>query len=57
MTIFLRLQGHGTRHPGITLSKKILWKPVNGHRGRERPRTIFIDNLLIDTGVETILAC
>ena len=33
----------------------ILWKPVLGigHRGRGRPRSTFVDNLLIDTGVET----
>ena len=33
----------------------ILWKPVHGHRGRERARSIYVDNLLnlIDTGVET----
>ena len=37
-------------------SKVILRKPVNGHRGRgrPRPRTTFVDNLLINTGAEII---
>ena len=35
------------------LSKVILWKPVHGHRGRGRPKTKFVDNLLLNTGVET----
>ena len=42
-----------TRHPELPLSKVILWKPVHGHRGRGRPRATFVDNLLLDTGVET----
>ena len=49
----LRLAGHTIRHPEPTLSKVILWKLVHGQRGRRRPRAIFVDNLLIDTGVET----
>ena len=49
----LRLAGHAIRHPELPLSKVILWKPVHGHRGRGRPRATFVDNLLIDTGVET----
>ena len=49
----LRLAGHATRHPELPLSKVILWKPVHGHRGRGRPRATFVDNLLIETGVET----
>ena len=49
----LRLAGHAIRHPELPLSKVILWKPVHGHRGRGRPRATYVDNLLIDTGVET----
>ena len=49
----LRLAGHAIRHPELPLSKVILWKPVHGHRSRGRPRATFVDNLLIDTGVET----
>ena len=49
----LRLAGHAIRHPELPLSKVLLWKPVHGHRGRGRPRATFVDNLLIDTGVET----
>ena len=38
----------------LPLSKVILCKPVHGPRGRGHPRaTTFVDNLLIDTGVET----
>ena len=33
-------------------SNVILWKPVHGHRGRGHPRATYVDNLLIDTGVE-----
>ena len=49
----LKLAGHAIRHPELPLSKEIFWKPFHGHRGRGRPRTTFVDNLLIDTGVET----
>ena len=49
----LRLSGHAIRHPELPLSKVILWKPVHGHRDRVSPRATFVDNLLIDTGVET----
>ena len=35
------------------LLKVILCKPVHGHRGRGRHRATFVDNLLIDTGIET----
>ena len=49
----LRLAGHAIRHPELPLSKVILWKPVHGHRGRGRPRATYVDNLLIDTGVES----
>ena len=49
----MRLAGHAIRHPELPLSKVILWKPVHGHRGRGRPRATYVDNLLIDTGVET----
>ena len=41
------------RLPELPLYKVILWKPVHGHRGRGRPRATYVDNLLIDTGVET----
>ena len=51
--IKLRLAGHAIRHPELPLSKVILWKPVHGNRGRGRPGATFVDNLLIDTGVET----
>ena len=34
----MRLAGHVIRHPELSLSKVILWKPVHGHRGRGRPR-------------------
>ena len=37
----------------VPLSKVILWKPVHGHRGRGRLRATYIDNVLIDAGVET----
>ena len=49
----LRLAGHAIRHPELSLSKVILWKPVHGQRGRGRPRSTYVDNLLTDVGVET----
>ena len=49
----LRLAGQTIRHPKLTLSKVNLWKPAHGHRGRGCPRATYVDNLLIDTGVET----
>ena len=51
----LRLAGHAIRHPELPLSKVILWKPLHGHRGRERPRATFVDNQLIDSGVVTTI--
>ena len=45
----MRLAGHAIRHPELSLSKVILWKPVHGHRGRGRPRA-----KLVDTGVKPL---
>ena len=39
----LRLSGHANRYPELT----------HGHRCRGRLRATFVDNLLMDTGVET----
>ena len=51
----LRLAGQTIRHPKLTLSKVILWKPVqfHEHSGRDCPKATFVENLLIDTRVET----
>ena len=49
----LRLAGYAIRNPELPLSKVISWKPVHGHRGRGRLRATYVDNRLIDTGVET----
>ena len=45
----LRHAGHAIRQPELTLSKVILWKPVHRKKGKGRPRTTFVDNLLVVT--------
>ena len=47
----LRLSGHCMRHEEEMAHKLILWEPKQGKRGRGRPATTYIDNLLEDTGL------
>ena len=34
----------------ILISTALVWEPTNGHRGRGRPNTTYIDTLKRDTG-------
>ena len=48
----LELVGYCRRHPELSVSQLVLWKPTHGHCGRGRPSTTYIDLLKRDTGME-----
>ena len=50
----MRLAGHCMRHREEEASKLVLWTPADGHTNRGRRRMTFIDNLLQDTGLESV---
>ena len=47
----LRFIAHCWRNKNETVSQLLLWDPKRGSRSRERPATIFIDQLESDTGL------
>ena len=47
----MKLAGHCIRHPELTASSFVLWKPSKGKTSRGRPAISYIDNLRRDTGL------
>ena len=47
----MRLAGHCIRHPELTASSFVLWKPSKGKMSRGRPAVSYVDNLRRDTGL------
>ena len=50
----MRLSGHCARHPEEVASKLILWQPTDGKPKRGRRAMTYIDNLMNDTGTESV---
>ena len=50
----MRLAGHCVRHPELTASQLILWKPTHGRKSRGRPHATYIDTLTRDTGLDGV---
>ncbi|GFR96272.1 protein tweety homolog [Elysia marginata] len=51
----LRLSGHCMKHLEEIANKLMLWGPLDGTRNKRPQKTIFVDNLLRDTGIENSL--
>ena len=50
----MRVAGHCIRHSKDEASKSVLGIPTDGNPNRARRRVTFIDNLLQDTGLESV---
>ena len=48
----LKLAGHCIRHPELSASTLVLWKPSKGTPKQGKPAITYIDNLCDDLGVE-----
>ena len=48
----LKLAGHCIRHPELSASTLVLWRPTRGTVRPGRPTISYIDNLLSDLEVE-----
>ena len=48
----MKLAGHCIRHPELSVSTLVLWKPTKGTPNPGKPAITYIDNLCDDLGVE-----